>query len=554
MKLAKLIIRILISLVVLVSLLIGIMMVAEVSIPLDSLRQPFIDTVEESTGREVKIEGDVRLTVSLFPALVMERLELANEAGWQDAVFISLGKTRIQVSLLPLLQGEFEFKEVSAEQAVINLEQRADGSKNWSVVHREDDKQVDTRAGEADTVQISDRVFVNKFKLVDITFTYRDEKLGRVITDHLDELQINSHDRRRLTIELAGDIDNIPYTVKAKSDLLRNLISGKPWNLDAEGEIGGRPLSLTGDILITDGNLDGKLDLNTGKVDIGGLLEFMNITQGLEFTSGQVQVKADLKGDSLHDIVNQSDFEFVLKDGLWKLGSHVDKRFQTINFQNASIYSKGSQDLDMKFSGKVGREPLDLRLKLSPLEAFIKGLDKASFLLEVNVANTDVRLDGNIKLPVSSKTLNMNVDVSGQRLDQWNSLLISDLPPYGPYKLTGNLGLTPKGFHVADFRAMIGESDLSGTIDINMSKQRPVWTMNMVSNKLQFNDFIVEGYTLIPGKTKTAVENAPESKPDKSAKEKERELSQKLDQRLGETLEVDQWDIDVSVESRNVFS
>ena len=184
----------------------------------------------------------------------MEGLQLANEAGWQDEIFISLGKTRIQVSLLPLLQGEFEFKEVTAEQAVINLEQRADGSKNWSVIHREDDKQVDTRAGEADTVQISDRVFVNKFKLVDITFTYRDEKLGRVITDHLDELQINSHDRRRLTLELAGDIDNIPYTVKAKSDLLRNLISGKPWNLDAEGEIGGRPLSLTGDILITDGN------------------------------------------------------------------------------------------------------------------------------------------------------------------------------------------------------------------------------------------------------------------------------------------------------------
>lgn len=554
MKLAKLIIRILISLVVLVSLLIGIMMVAEVSIPLDSLRQPFIDTVEESTGREVKIEGDVRLTVSLFPALVMERLELANEAGWQDAVFISLGKTRIQVSLLPLLQGEFEFKEVSAEQAVINLEQRADGSKNWSVVHREDDKQVDIRAGEADTVQISDRVFVNKFKLVDITFTYRDEKLGRVITDHLDELQINSHDRRRLTIELAGDIDNIPYTVKAKSDLLRNLISGKPWNLDAEGEIGGRPLSLTGDILITDGNLDGKLDLNTGKVDIGGLLEFMNITQGLEFTSGQVQVKAELKGDSLHDIVNQSDFEFVLKDGLWKLGSHVDKRFQTINFQNASIYSKGSQDLDMKFSGKVGREPLDLRLKLSPLEAFIKGLDKAMFSLEAKMVKSDLKLEGNIRLPISSKTLAMNVAVSGQRLDQWNRILISDLPPLGPYKLTGNIKLTPGGFHVAEFESVIGASELGGTIDIDISRKRPVWTMNMVSKRFQINDFIVEGYTLIPGKTKTAVENAPESKPDKSAKEKERELSQKLDQRLGETLEVDQWDIDVSVESRNVFS
>jgi len=39
-----------------------------------------------------------------------------------------------------------------------------------------------------------------------------------------------------------------------------------------------------------------------------------------------------------------------------------------------------------------------------------------------------------------------------------------------------------------------------------------------------------------------------------TAKEKERVLSQKLDQRLGETRDIDQWDIDVTVESRNNFS
>jgi uncharacterized protein involved in outer membrane biogenesis len=554
MKLVKLIIRTLVTLTVMVSVLVGVMMIAEVSIPLDSMRQPFIDAVEESTGRDTDIDGDLRLTVSLFPALVMERLKLANESGWQDETFISLGKTRIQVSLLPLLQGELEFNEVAAEQAVINLEQRADGRKSWAVARQGVKNSANPAADSTEHMPFSDNISIRKFNLANITFTYRDEKLGRVITDHLDKFQINTHDRSRLTLKLSGDIDNIPYTVNAKSDLLRNLISGKPWNLEAEGEIGGRPVSLTGDILISDGFIDGKLDLQIIKVDIGGLLEFIDITQGLELTTGQAQIKADLKGGSLHDIVNLSNFEVALRDGQWKLGSHVDKRFQAISFQHATINSKQSQDLDMKFSGKIGHEPVDFTLQLSPLGAFIKGLDRTRFLLELKVANSDVRLDGNIKLPVSSKTLAMNVAVSGQRLDQWNHLMISDLPPYGPYKLTGNLGLTPDGFHVADFRAMIGDSDLGGTIDINMTKQRPVWTMNMVSNQLQFNDFIVEGYTLIPGKKKTPIKNVAESKIEKSAKEKERQLSQKLDQRLGETRDIDQWDIDVTVESRNNFS
>jgi len=554
MKLIKLVFRILISLVVLVSVLVGIMMIAEVSIPLDSMRQPFIEAVEESTGRDADIDGDLRLTVSLFPALVMERLQLANEAGWQDESFLSLGEVGVQVAMLPLLRGEIDFVEVTAKHAMINLEQRADGRKNWVITRPGEDPAADPHTSDAEAMQISDRVVVNKFKLADITLTYRDEKLGRVITDHLDELQINTHDRSRLTLKLSGDIDSIPYTLSAKSDLLRNLVSGKPWSMKAEGKLGGSPLSLTGDILITDGNLDGKLDLNTGKVDIGGLLEFMNITQGLEFTTRQVQIKADLKGGSLHDIVKQSNIELILSDGEWKLGSHVDERFKSISFHNAILTSNASQDLALEFAGKVGNEPIDFLMRTNSLGDFVNGLDEVRLALSTKLARADIKLDGNIKLPVSSKTLDMNVAVSGQRLDQWNSLFISDLPPYGPYRLTGNLGLTPKGFHVANFRALIGDSDLGGTIDINMSKQRPVWTMNLVSNKLHFNDFIVEGYTLIPGKKKTAVESTPESKPEKNAKEKERVLSQKLDQRLGETRDIDQWDIDVTVESRNNFS
>ena len=45
-----------------------------------------------------------------------------------------------------------------------------------------------------------------------------------------------------------------------------------------------------------------------------------------------------------------------------------------------------------------------------------------------------------------------------------------------------------------------------------------------------------------------------DEKAEKSAKEKEREFSKKFDQRLGETREIDQWDIDISVESRNIHS
>ena len=96
----------------------------------------------------------------------------------------------------------------------------------------------------------------------------------------------------------------------------------------------------------------------------------------------------------------------------------------------------------------------------------------------------------------------MNLAVSGDRLDQWNGKMINDLPPYGPYTLSGNLSLTPDGFHVRNFKSKIASSDLSGNITIDMTGARPLWNMDLVSNQLQIDDFDVEGYSLIPGKEK----------------------------------------------------
>lgn len=83
-------------------------------------------TVREKTGRTLKFEGD--LSLSLFPriALALPRTTLSNRAG--DRVSASLESAQVSVALLPLLRGRIEVGTVAIDGLTATIERRRDGS------------------------------------------------------------------------------------------------------------------------------------------------------------------------------------------------------------------------------------------------------------------------------------------------------------------------------------------------------------------------------------------------------------------------------------------
>lgn len=480
-------------------------MIADISIPLSGLQQKFIDKAKESSGREISINGETRLTVSFYPTLVIDQVRIMNNPGWQTDNILSAGEARIQLAFLPLLRGQLEFLEIAAEQVSINLEHKADGRKNWTISNQETGETTDEAADMKRKKVVGDRFTVEQFKLSDITINYLDEETGRRFSNHTEQLLVNTHDRARLTATLSGTVEDIPYSFSASSDLLRNLLNRKPWKIEAQGHVGEHPVSLTTGINTSNDVVDGTLELQAKGAKIGNILNLLKITEGLEIFTRELQIEAKLKGSSLNEIISQSTFKVSLDDGSWTLHSHVDERFQNISFSNATIESIASQELKIDFNGMIGKEPIEFVFRTNPLGDYVRGIDEARLGFNAKLAHADIKLSGNVMLPVSSKTLLVDMTVAGERLDQWNSNMINDLPPFGPYRLTGKLDMSPRGFHVTNFKSVIGSSDLGGSIDIDMTKKRPVWKMKLVSEQFQINDFDVEGYTLIPGKEKNQV-------------------------------------------------
>ncbi len=94
-------------------------------------RDTITEQVQEQTGRELLIKGEIKL--SLFPWLGLElgALELGNAEGFDEGPFARIEAVEARVKLLPLLKMKTEVDTVLLRGLELNLQRRQDGVSNW---------------------------------------------------------------------------------------------------------------------------------------------------------------------------------------------------------------------------------------------------------------------------------------------------------------------------------------------------------------------------------------------------------------------------------------
>jgi len=87
--------------------------------------------VRDSTGRELALPGDVKLSVFPWIALELGPASLGNPSGFGSAPFASLQHASVRVRLLPLLRREIEIGRVEVDGLDLRLVKNATGKGNW---------------------------------------------------------------------------------------------------------------------------------------------------------------------------------------------------------------------------------------------------------------------------------------------------------------------------------------------------------------------------------------------------------------------------------------
>jgi len=87
--------------------------------------------VNNATGRELTLEGDLELSV--FPSLSISLgpARLSNAEGFGDQPFAEIQRAALDIALLPLLSRRVEIGEARLDGLVLNLARDAQGRNNW---------------------------------------------------------------------------------------------------------------------------------------------------------------------------------------------------------------------------------------------------------------------------------------------------------------------------------------------------------------------------------------------------------------------------------------
>jgi AsmA protein len=87
--------------------------------------------VKESTGRELALTGDIKLSVFPSIALQLGPATLGNPPGFSDEPFLSWAHASVRVKLLPLLRERLEVARVDLDGLTVRLRKNAAGQGNW---------------------------------------------------------------------------------------------------------------------------------------------------------------------------------------------------------------------------------------------------------------------------------------------------------------------------------------------------------------------------------------------------------------------------------------
>jgi AsmA protein len=147
-----------------------------------------IAAVQQQTGRELRIDGE--LGWSFYPVLGIEigRAELANAAGFGAEPMLGVERVAVGVELLPLFSGVLNVTQLRLERPVIHLAKDARGRSNWDDIleHREALAAGRSGAASAEDKRADDtepggelRVAVSGLTLVEAALHWRDAQSGQ---------------------------------------------------------------------------------------------------------------------------------------------------------------------------------------------------------------------------------------------------------------------------------------------------------------------------------------------------------------------------------------
>ena len=227
------------------------------SIDVSRFRGEIVAGLEKATGRDVRIGGEIALSPSLRPELVLEDLAIANTDWGSRPWMLTLKRVEAKVALIPLITGALHVTRLVLIEPDLLLEISAEGMPNWDfdppgrlgapdAAGRDGDEYGGERRAD-DELHAPRFPFFERIEIHRARLAY-----GRGPGD--DEMRLELEEATAsaeavaapFLVDVDGTWNRAPFSAKGSLESLERLALGTPVALDLQVEFPGFATALNG--------------------------------------------------------------------------------------------------------------------------------------------------------------------------------------------------------------------------------------------------------------------------------------------------------------------
>ncbi len=357
----------------------------------DSLKPRIVAAVKQQTGRDLALQGPIRLGLSLRPTLTVQGVAFANPPGFSRPQMATLDRLDLQLSLIPLLSHQIEIDRLVLIKPDILLETDAKGRRNWQFAP-DAAGTTPQPAPAAAPERTPTRISVAAVRIEDGTVTWRDAAAGQSTVVGIKTLDASATSPdANVHISAAATYNGAPFAVAGELGPLARLQDpggSTPWPVQVSLETAGAKLAVDGAFTQP---LEGRgytIKLAANVPDLAALSPFLagrelpalhdvNLAALLADKGGKLP---EISGLTLH--VGPSDLTRTVAglklDKLDVAAARLDQPVQVAgqgSFDNAPASVAGTFGVPPALlSGTVtGAVPIDLRVQAAGSTMAVKG-------------------------------------------------------------------------------------------------------------------------------------------------------------------------------------
>jgi uncharacterized protein involved in outer membrane biogenesis len=199
--------------------------------------------VSDLTGRQLSINGELKLDLSLHPSVEVKDISLANAPWAGEPDMATVQRLAVSIDLMSLFSDRLVIHYIEADGVALALAENEGGEVNWDLLPEqdEDDAQPSGPPGQLPLV-------TQRFDLSGFTLSHDAPDRKEPLDFRIDSLSMNQDGDGPVDMQGTGAIGGLPLSLNGRVDPLRALLIGGPMQKELQLKLGEISLDASGSI------------------------------------------------------------------------------------------------------------------------------------------------------------------------------------------------------------------------------------------------------------------------------------------------------------------